>query len=198
MDNINLIKPLLKRENDKEFYVITILARKKDVDWMTWNNRMIKEFYIFSMTQLDKVYDDIIKLCDLFKARAYIRLSRRNSEHIVKDMLLEIWNSFKNNSYNHLRNIYSTTCWRNKWLDKIWIVDIDDNILVMKSVAKFINTIVKPIWDKILATIPTKNWIHLITKPFDLKAFNNRFCNIDVHKNNPTVLYCWGESEYYF
>jgi hypothetical protein len=37
--------------------------------------------------------------------------------------------------------------------------------------------------------VPTKNGIHLITNPFNLNAFKFGFPNIDVHKNNPTILY---------
>lgn len=35
----------------------------------------------------------------------------------------------------------------------------------------------------------TKSGYHLITKPFDMQVFRERFPDIDVHKNNPTNLY---------
>lgn len=37
--------------------------------------------------------------------------------------------------------------------------------------------------------IPTVNGYHLITKPFNLQKFKEIFPYIDVHKNNPTLLY---------
>jgi hypothetical protein len=43
--------------------------------------------------------------------------------------------------------------------------------------------------DKILAVIPTKSGFHLISLPFDLIEFKKDFPNVDVQKNNPTVLY---------
>ncbi|WP_265091158.1 hypothetical protein, partial [Acinetobacter baumannii] len=39
------------------------------------------------------------------------------------------------------------------------------------------------------AEIPTMNGCHLITKPFNLQKFKEKFPEIDVHKNNPTILY---------
>lgn len=51
-----------------------------------------------------------------------------------------------------------------------------------------INTI-EPKGDKILAVIPTLNGVHLITKPFNLQKFKELYPLIDVHKNNPTLLY---------
>ena len=39
-------------------------------------------------------------------------------------------------------------------------------------------------------SIPTKNGMHLITRPFNLKSFKDEFPGIDVHKDNPTILYC--------
>lgn len=190
IDNINLIKPLLKRESENDFYFIQIIARKKDIEWFTGNNRVIKDYYIHSLEQLEKRYDEIKKLCNEFNARAYIRLSRRNTEDIARDIIVLIWDAFRNNSYNHLRKIYSTACWQSLWLDKFWIIDIDwpQDWFEIKSIID--NTYnLNPIWDKKITIIPTKNWMHIITKPFDLQKFKMWFPNIDVHKNNPTILY---------
>jgi hypothetical protein len=35
-----------------------------------------------------------------------------------------------------------------------------------------------------------KNGVHLITTPFNLQQFKEEYQDIDVHKNNPTLLYC--------
>lgn len=195
IDNLETIKPLLKRENENEFYYIQIIQRKKDIEWMVWNNRPIKDYYIYSIEQLERRYDEIKKLCEVFNARAYIRLSRRNSEDIARDMIVTIWESFRNKSYNHLRKIYSTVVWQSIWLDKLWIIDLDwKDVELLEdsySFALFENLLytLSPAWNKIITTIRTKSWLHLITKPFDLKTFKERYPDIDVHKNNPTVLY---------
>lgn len=48
--------------------------------------------------------------------------------------------------------------------------------------------------DKVCLAVPTKSGVHLITHPFDVGTFQKSFPNIDVHKNNPTLLYfSWEE-----
>ena len=50
---------------------------------------------------------------------------------------------------------------------------------------------VEPICDnKIIETVPTRHGYHLISKPFNKKAFYEKYnSSIDIHDNNPTVLY---------
>ena len=43
---------------------------------------------------------------------------------------------------------------------------------------------------KYITNIPTKSGWHIITTPFNLQQFKEKYPNIDVHKNNPTLLYC--------
>ena len=47
---------------------------------------------------------------------------------------------------------------------------------------------------KVIYNIPTVNGIHVITNGFDLEQFKqqlviNKLESIDIHKDNPTVLY---------
>ena len=68
-------------------------------------------------------------------------------------------------------------------------MDIDTKDMRFVSiVADEINTL-QPSGDKIVATIPTRSGYHLITTPFRLDTFNVNHPDIDVHKNNPTILY---------
>lgn len=69
-----------------------------------------------------------------------------------------------------------------------WVIDIDDKELASIKMSDFLSTI-EPIGNKIVASIPTKNGFHLITTPFNIKKFKEKYPDIDVHKNNPTVLY---------
>jgi len=193
VDNFDKVKLLMKFEDENDFYFLQILQRKKDNDWMTWNNRVIKNYYIHSMEYLEKRYWEIKELCHIFNARAYIRLSRRNTVSLAKDMIVELWSAFKHSSFNHLRKIYDTCIWRSKWKDKLWIIDIDWDwtsfIFKCVEIVEFINSLM-PEWDKFIDTFETPNWFHIITKPFDVKAFKEKCPDIDIHKNNPTVLYC--------
>ena len=60
-----------------------------------------------------------------------------------------------------------------------------DNIELKEDVIKFINN-AEPKIDRTIIEIPTKNGVHLITSPFDRRNF---YSCIDIHKNNPTLLY---------
>ena len=61
------------------------------------------------------------------------------------------------------------------WLDKYFEEELED-----RDVRMFY----------LKAEIPTKNGVHLIVeRSFNLQKFKEAFPNIDVHKNNPTVLY---------
>ena len=42
---------------------------------------------------------------------------------------------------------------------------------------------------KIKAIIPTKNGFHVITSPFELNTFKEKYPSIEVHKDNPTIIY---------
>ena len=48
---------------------------------------------------------------------------------------------------------------------------------------------IEPFGQKVVACLPTKNGYHLITNPFRLDKFKEMYPNIDIHKNNPTLLY---------
>jgi hypothetical protein len=194
MNNFEIIKPLLKFENPNEFYFLQIIARKKDIEGMKGNNRVIKDYYIFSLKDLEDKMEEIIKLCDLFQARAYIRLSRRNSETIAKKMIAELGLAFQNNSFQHLRKIYSTVVGKDKGLDNLRLIDVDfdSGVTFVTNPIRELGAILadlKPIGEKIIASIPTKNGVHIITRPFDLQAFKEIFTQMEIHKNNPTLLY---------
>ena len=139
------------------------------------------------METLENRYDEMKELCKVFNARAYIRLSRRNCVTMAKKMIIELWSAFKNNSFKHLRKIYSTVVGRDTGLDKIWIIDVDRLQLPPDIVYDL--SCLRPEGSKLITWIPTVNGRHLITKPFDLKRFKELYPTTDVHKNNPTLLY---------
>ena len=74
-----------------------------------------------------------------------------------------------------------------------WVVDLDDiNDITMVENIKYQLTLLEPIGEKIKAIIPTKSGFHLISTPFNVQKFKDSIIGktIDIHKNNPTLLYC--------
>lgn len=185
-DNFHQIATLLKFEDEHEFYFLQIIQRGKDTN--TTGNRLIRYYCIFSMAQFVGYADEIKKLCEAFCARAYIHLNRRDARHIGIDMLTDIAERIRTSNFSHLHRIHSTACGRyGHKKDKSWVIDIDGEASVDKIVAGIAQ--LQPVGDKFVAKIPTKSGCHLITHPFNTAEFAKLYPQVDVHKNNPTVLF---------
>jgi NAD(P)-dependent dehydrogenase (short-subunit alcohol dehydrogenase family) len=97
-------------------------------------------------------------------------------------------------SAKRFKNIVGTAC-GDTFISKqkTFLVDIDTkDIKVIQKIRNFIENSCKPIREsenKIITSIPTLNGVHLICKPFDISDFKKQYPLIDIHKNNPTVLY---------
>lgn len=194
INNFEQIKSLLKFENEYEFYFLQILQRKKEHPELGKNNRLIKAYYIYSIEKLEKYQDEIIKLCEIFNARAYIHLNRRNSKVVGFEMMEMLATNLKCDQVNFLDKLYNSICGHHHSdKDKTWIIDIDTVDLTelgipLHYIENDLNNI-EPEGNKIIAKIPTKNGIHLITKPFNSQKFGEMYPKIDLHKNNPTILF---------
>jgi hypothetical protein len=194
IDNIELIKPLLNFESIGDFYMLYVFKRKKDQPEHERDNhqsvRTIKTYCIDSIEYLDNRYDEIKQLCELFKARAYIHVQKQNHRDVGMDMIKEIVNRLQSGQINQ-KNVFDSVVGQLKTIEKRWIVDIDTNDAVAIADIMLTIGICKPYDDesKIIASIPTKNGFHLITKRFDVMEFKKKYPNIDIVKKNPTLLY---------
>lgn len=192
IDNFELIKPLLKFEDECDMYFLQILQRKKDhpegtIVGSNNSSRLIKSYNIFSIEQLEKYKKEIKLVCELFQARAGINLNKRNTKKLAMKMIPDIIRYLECNHTNALPSLWNEICGQHHQdLDKKWIIDIDEG-QSDKGVVEFINK-KQPEGDKIIAKIPSKSGYHLITKPFDLSDFSRHF-DFDVQKNNPTNCY---------
>jgi hypothetical protein len=196
VNNFEHIKSLLRFEDENEFYFVQIIQRKKEHANLGRNNRLIKPYFIFSIEQFDKYSLEIFKLCNEFNARAYIHLNRRNAKVVAFEMMELLATNLKLNQFNQLSKLYTTVCGNHHSdKDKTWIVDIDidkSNPFEMDKIgiiADTINESCLPKGNKLLALIETKNGYHLITKPFNSKTFGEIHPEIELHRNNPTILF---------
>lgn len=193
IDNLNLIQPLLNFDNEGDFYMLYILKRKKDQPEGERDNhqsvRTIKSYCIDSHDYLNKRWDEIKQLCQMFKARAYIHVQKQNHKDVSLDMMMLLAERIKNGNQNQ-KGLFDSVVGQMKTYEKRWIVDIDtkDNVEILKI--KLTIDGCQPFGkDKVMTEIPTKNGYHLITKRFDVIEFAKRFPNIDIQKKNPTLLY---------
>lgn len=207
VDNFDIIKPLLKFNKHGDFYFLQLLLRKKDgVDVPNGSDnqrRLVRDYHITSVGQLDELKDEIVGLCNETSARAYIRLNKRNyrtiamayaQETLKKAMLGEEFG----NTYNEINSVIGRYPEGHKG-DKTWLVDIDDHApdSIRVSIVKGIISKCEPInEDKVVASIPTRTGTHLIVRPFSLQRFNQLKqdyltdeSEVAVLKDNPTILY---------
>lgn len=192
IDNLELIKPLLSYSEPGDFYMLYVFKRKKDMPPEERDNhqsvRTIKSYCIESIEHLEKRYDEIKQLCEMFKARAYIHVQKQNHADVSLEMLATLANRIKNNSHRQ-QGLFDSVVGQIKTQEKRWIVDIDTfDAATISSVVLSIE-LCRPIGDKIEAIIPTKNGVHLITSRFDVKTFSEKYPDIDIQKKNPTLLF---------
>jgi len=208
IDNLNLIKELLNFENEGDFYMLYVLKRKKDQPEGERDNhqsvRTIKTYCIESIEHLEKRYDEVKQLCEIFKARAYIHVQKQNQKEVSLNMMVELAQRIQNGQHNQ-KGLFDSVVGQLKTSEKRWIIDVDDSKVPSPMMIAFIEyecrpiTVVKfdevgipighEVGPKVEAVIPTKNGHHLITKRFDVMKFKEKYPNIDIQKKNPTLLY---------
>ena len=189
VNNLELIKSLLDFKSDDDFYFVQIILRKKDNPETRGSNnsaRIIKAYYIKSIEQLDKQFEEMVLLATNYNARVGINLNKRSFERMAFHTLKKVTDQILNKDFKSVRKAYNSVCGAFGTGDKLWIVDIDDPQFDATEVIEFMDN-QQPIGQKVVAKIPTKNGYHLIVKPFNATQFTK--FGLDLHKNNPTILY---------
>jgi hypothetical protein len=193
INNIDIISPLLQFNSGDDFYHLQILKRKKEHPTLGSNSYVVKTYYVSSLEYLSHRYPEIKALCEFHNARAYINLNVRSYERLAFQMLKKVIDQIMNKDFKSVRKAYESVAGEfGTGKDKRWIIDIDFADHVTEDYVKTLKAYIEsefPESGGILAEVPTKNGFHLITKPFRLDSFMARYLDIDVHKNNPTILY---------
>lgn len=192
IDNLELIKPLLNFEDEGDFYMLYILKRKKDQPEGERDNhqsvRTIRSYCIKSVEQLEKRYDEIKMMCEMFKARAYIHVQKQNHRDVSLNMMVALAQRIQDGNHQQ-QNLFDSVVGQLKTLEKRWIIDVDDLKEASPMMMAYIDHKCKPYGSKIEAIIPTKNGHHLITKKFDVMEFKKQYPEVDIQKKNPTLLF---------
>jgi hypothetical protein len=198
INNIELIKPLLNFSEHGDFYMLYVFKRKKDQPEAERDNhqsvRTIKTYCIESIDHLDRRWDEIVQMCEMFKARAYIHVQKQNHFDVSLSMMVELAQRIQNGNHNQ-NGLFDSVVGQIKTQEKRWIVDVDTTSQHIQNMISNIIEMVKPNdGSKIITKIPTKNGIHLITKRFDVIEFNKQIKERgeempDIQKKNPTLLY---------
>ena len=194
VNNFQLIEEYMDSHPCKEgeFHFLQIIQRNKENPNLGSNNHVIREYMVENSKYLEKRKNEIITLCELFNARAYIHISKKTYKDVGFQVLNTLAEYLSQENYHGVKHLYSTSVGRCKSSDKTFLVDIDTKDFIFKDCCILdINQKCQPLdnINKIVLIVPTLHGYHIITKPFDLGAFSKLHPNIDIHKNNPTLLY---------
>ena len=198
INNLEKIKPLLNFEKKGDFYMLYVFKRKKDQPEGERDNhqsvRTIKTYCIESIEHLERRWDEIIQMCEMFKARAYIHIQKQNHFDVSLNMMVTLAQRIQDGNHNQ-KGLFDSVVGQIKTQEKRWIVDVDTTSQHIQNMISNIIEMVKPNdGSKIITKIPTKNGVHLITKRFDVMEFNKQIKERgedmpDIQKKNPTLLY---------
>lgn len=197
VDNFDLIREYLVFNSPDEFYFVQIIQRKKDGNeglHVRNGYRLIRSYYIYSLEDFDNLKGRIKELCESNNARAYINLNIRNAKEVALECIKRYTDLVLNNNAFQGNNIWDSVCGgvRARGYKALWIIDVDEPDKV-----DLITDIIKSCrhnQDFSLYRVPTVHGFHLICNGFDTKQFNSllidaNLSTIDIHKNNPTLLY---------
>ena len=200
IDNIKIIKTLLNFEKEGDFYMLYVFKRKKDQPEGERDNhqsvRTIKTYCVDSIEYLDKRYDEIKQLCEIFNARAYIHVQKQNHSDVSLDMMVSLAERIKNGVKNQ-KGLFDSVVGQIKTNEKRWVIDID-NVSIdgfshdkySNEMREFINELqVEAGKEQGMTFIKTRSGFHIITQPFNVMKFKERYPDVDIQKKNPTVLY---------
>jgi hypothetical protein len=204
-DNFELIAKLLDFSEQNTFYFVQILKRRKENPEMPTGVRVINCYYLYSEADLEKLRSKIVEDCTKYNARAYINLNRLDLQKVAMHTMKQIVDYVILGDYRAVKNAYATACGsHHSEKQKRWVIDIDEDFLDRKEeirqIVEKLHAEIPNTGYKILAEIPTRSGVHLISNPFNMEKFRNvisqrvssqddSLLKVDVQKNSPTVLY---------
>lgn len=196
IDNFDLIKKHIHTSDDgNEFYMLQIMRRTKDQKEYDGKRKqsVVKSYFVSSPEYLDAKRDEIIGLCEMFNARAYINLNKKSYKQVSLKALEILAGKIAHEDYA-IKTLFESAAGQTGACDglKTWLVDFDSkNLDELERVKNIIESVEPKGVDKIVETVPTRHGYHLITRPFNKKTFNELYNkNLDIHDNNPTLVFC--------
>ena len=203
VDNFDLMSDILLFKEDlvpeignDQFYMVQIMTRTKDTGEKP---KHVRTMFVESREYLLSHKDMIVKLCEMFNARAYISVNPSSYKTCAIKMFKELADIVDNGAYKSILSLPETcagkyTCGKD---NKKWIVDLD-GMKTDEEIMPFVRFILneynegKGRQPGEVTVIPTVNGSHLLVSPFDVRDFKKKWPNIDIHKDNPTILYYGG------
>lgn len=196
VDNFNIFSSWFENLTDQgDFFFVQVIQRKKECN-IGSNNNIIKDYYFFNEETFLSKKEEITTLCKAFNARAYFWINPRNCKQVQYEVIREALEAIECNSKKLFKCISKAIGKRrNTNYKPLWILDFDTKDT--KLITKYLDIAMgcKHAGSGLVFNlVPTVNGFHAITKGFDLNEFSKKLDeinleSIDIHKDNPTVLY---------
>jgi hypothetical protein len=132
----------------------------------------------------------------MFKARAYIHVQKQNHKDVSLNMLASLAERIRDGVTNQ-KGLFDSVVGQIKTNEKRWVIDIDNVSIDGFShdkyyieMREFINELqVEAGKEQGMTFIKTRSGFHIITQPFNVMKFKERYSDVDIQKKNPTLIY---------
>ena len=196
IDNFNIVSPWFDNLSDQgDFFFVQVMQRNKENNNVRSGGYVIKDYHFFDKESFLNKKEEIVTLCKTFNARAYFWINPRNCKEVQYEIIKETLEAIELGTHKLFKCVSKALGRKrcNRYKSK-WILDFDTKD--WNLINKYLDLVRKcrPNVNKILYYVPTVNGIHVITLGFDLEQFKQELAiakldNIDIHKDNPTILY---------
>lgn len=203
IDNFFNVAGFMSFENENDFYHIQIISRKKDNGVKDFG---IKEYSVRSVESLYKIENEVKQLCEMFNARAYVYVNKRNYKNIALKMIKELSDIVCDENYKKCKQAFKSCCGKYSAAgnSKIWIIDVD--VIDKTRIEPIGNTVHALISTDSIASeryvdkIRTVSGWHFLIRPCDIRplmqmlnclqeTFVSEVKEIDIKRDNMTLLY---------
>lgn len=195
IDNFNIGALWFDNLSDQgDFFFVQVIQRNKECNVNSKGNT-IKDYHFFDKETFLSKKKEIITLCKAFNARAYFWVNPRSCKEIQYGIIKEALEALELGTHKLFKCVSKAIGKKrcNKYKSK-WIMDFDTKDWSL--INKYLEIVYKcrPDGVKVNTFIKTVNGIHIISDPFDLEQFKQNVAiakldNIDIHRDNPTLLY---------
>lgn len=196
IDNFSAVAPWFDNLSDQgDFFFVQVMQRNKEKNNVSSSGYVIKDYHFFDKETFLSKKEEITTLCKAFNARAYFWINPRNCKEVQYEIIREALEAIELGTHKLFKCVSKAIGKKrcNRYKSK-WILDFDTKD--WNLINKYLEIVYKcrPDGVKVNTFIKTINGIHTITDPFDLEQFKQgvaiaKLDNIDIHKDNPTILY---------
>ena len=196
IDNFNAAASWFDNLSDQgDFFFVQVMQRNKEKNNVSSSGYVIKDYHFFDKETFLSKKEAITTLCKTFNARAYFWVNPRNCKEVQYEIIREALEAIELGTHKLFKCVSKAIGRKrcNRYKSK-WILDFDTKD--WNLINKYLEIVYKcrPDGIKVNTFIKTINGIHVITDPFDLGQFKQELAiakldNIDIHKDNPTILY---------